>query len=248
MLNFDFTGKVVVVTGGSRGIGKGIAQAFAEAGAKVALTFQSNDEAAEKTLAQLPGAGHKMYKFNAAIQTEVEEAIPRIHSEMGGLHILVNNAGVTRDKLLLMMKAEDWDQVIATNLRSVFLCTKMAVKLMLKTREGSIINITSVVGQMGQGGQSNYAASKAGIIAFTKSVAQEVASRQIRLNCIAPGFIQTDMTDSLTEEQKKAFMDAIPLKSMGLATDVAYGCLYLASPFARYVTGHTLNINGGLYM
>jgi 3-oxoacyl-[acyl-carrier protein] reductase len=245
---FNFSGKVVVVTGGSRGIGRGIAQAFAKAGAKVAFTFQSNEDAAQKTLAELVGSGHKMYRFDVSDTAAVEENFAKINTEMGGLHVLVNNAGITRDQILLRLKAEDWDAVLNTNLKSVYLCTKIAVKFMLKAREGSIINISSVIGETGQGGQANYAASKAGIIAFTKSVAQEVASRQIRLNCIAPGFIQSDMTDSLTEEQRKGILTRVPLGSMGDAADVANACLFLASPHARYITGHTLDVNGGLYM
>jgi 3-oxoacyl-[acyl-carrier protein] reductase len=169
---FNFSGKVVVVTGGSRGIGRGIAQAFAKAGAKVAFTFQSNEDAAQKTLAELVGSGHKMYRFDVSDTAAVEENFAKINTEMGGLHVLVNNAGITRDQILLRLKAEDWDAVLNTNLKSVYLCTKIAVKFMLKAREGSIINISSVIGETGQGGQANYAASKAGIIAFTKSVAQ----------------------------------------------------------------------------
>jgi 3-oxoacyl-[acyl-carrier protein] reductase len=247
-MNLDFTGKIVVITGASRGIGKGIAKGFAEHGAKVAITFQSNEAAAQATLAELKGSGHKMYKFDVSNPSSVEEVFPKIHSEMGGMHVLVNNAGITKDQLLLRLKPEDWDQVLATNLRSVFLCTKAAVKLMLKAREGSVINITSVIGEKGNPGQSSYAASKAGIIAFSKSVALEVASRQIRVNCIAPGFIQSDMTDSLTEDQRKGILDAVPLGSMGEPGDVAGSCLFLASNYARYITGHTLDVNGGLYM
>jgi 3-oxoacyl-[acyl-carrier protein] reductase len=247
-MNFDFSNKVVVVTGASRGIGKGIARGFAVNGAKVALTYQSNEQAANKALSEMPGEGHKLFRFDVADTTQVDASFKKIQEEMGGLHVLVNNAGITRDQLLLRMKSEDWDQVIHTNLKSVYACTKTAVKIMLKAKEGSIINITSVIGQMGNAGQSNYAASKAGIIAFTKSIAQEVASRQIRLNCIAPGFIQSDMTNSLTDDQKTKIMDMIPLGFMGEAHDIAEACLFLASPFARYITGHTLNVDGGMNM
>ncbi len=247
-MNFDFSNKVVVVTGASRGIGAGIAKGFADHGAKVAITFNSSNDAAQSTLNSLKGSGHKSFKFDVSKPDQVESAMGRIHEEMGGLEVLINNAGITKDQLILRMKPEDWDQVLETNLRSVFACTKSAVKVMLKARQGSVINITSVIGQTGNGGQSNYAASKAGIIGFTKSIAQEVASRQIRLNCIAPGFIQSDMTDSLTEPQKKAILEKVPLGSMGEAQDVANACLFLASPFARYITGQTLNVNGGLYM
>jgi 3-oxoacyl-[acyl-carrier protein] reductase len=247
-MDLKLEGKVVLVTGGSRGIGRGIAKLFSEAGAKVALTYQSNETAAQETLKDLKGSGHKIYKLNIADSTDVEDVMGKITTEMGGLNVLVNNAGITKDQLLLRLKAEDWDQVLETNLRGVFLTTKLAVKTMLKAREGSIINITSVIGQTGNPGQSSYAASKAGIIAFTKSIALEVASRQIRLNCIAPGFIRSDMTDSLTDEQKKVILDRVPLGSMGEAWDVAAACLFLASPLARYITGQTLNVNGGLYM
>jgi 3-oxoacyl-[acyl-carrier protein] reductase len=247
-VELNLQGKIVLVTGGSRGIGRGIVKAFSDAGAKVAFTFQSNETAAQETLKMLSGSGHKIYKMDSSQSTQVEETITQVHSEMGGLHVLVNNAGIAKDQLLLRMKVEDWDQVLETNLRGVFLATKTAVKLMLKAREGSIINITSVIGQTGNPGQSNYAASKAGIIAFTKSVALEVASRQIRLNCVAPGFIQSDMTDSLTDAQKQGILTKVPLGSMGEPKDIAAACLFLASPLSRYITGHTLNVDGGLYM
>ncbi|MBK9293973.1 MAG: 3-oxoacyl-[acyl-carrier-protein] reductase [Oligoflexia bacterium] len=247
-MNFNFADKVVVVTGASRGIGKAIAQNFSKTGAKLAVIYNSNEEAAEKSLKELSGSGHKKYKINVADSKAVEESFERIKSEMGGFHFLINNAGVTQDQILLRMKEEDWDKVIQTNLKSVFNCTKMAVKFMLKERTGSIVNITSVIGQTGNAGQSNYAASKAGIIGFTKSIAVEVASRNIRLNCIAPGFIKSDMTDSLTEEQKNKIIQKVPLGSIGEPDDVAAACLFLCSDFSRYITGQTLNVNGGLYM
>lgn len=248
-MELDFKNKVVMVTGGSRGIGRGIVKLFSEAGARVAFTYQSNEEAAQRTLKELKGSGHATYKLNSADGDEIEKVMGQVTADMGGLNVLINNAGITKDQLLLRLKIDDWDQVLETNLRGVFLTTKAAVKGMLKAKtEGSIINITSVIGQTGNPGQSSYAASKAGIIAFTKSVALEVASRQIRLNCIAPGFIQSDMTNSLTDEQKKGILDRVPLGSMGEAWDVAAACLFLASPLARYITGQTLNVNGGLYM
>lgn len=248
MSNLNFEGKVVLVTGGSRGIGRGIAKLFSEAGAKVALTYAHNESAAQQALTELKGSGHKSYKMSSEDPDSIETTITAVNQDMGGLHVLINNAGITKDQLLLRMKTDDWDQVLTTNLRGVFLSTKAAVKLMLKAREGSIINITSVIGQTGNAGQSSYAASKAGIIAFTKSIALEVASRQIRLNCIAPGFIKSDMTDSLTDEQKRGILERVPLGSMGESVDVANACLFLASPLARYITGQTLNVNGGLYM
>jgi 3-oxoacyl-[acyl-carrier protein] reductase len=247
-MKFDFSNKVVVVTGGSRGIGKSIVKTFAQAGAKVALIYHSNDDAAQTTLTELSGSGHKKYKFNVADTKAVETGFEQIKTEMGGFHFLINNAGVTQDQILLRMKEDDWDKVIQTNLKSVFNCTKIAVKYMLKERAGSIVNITSIIGQIGAGGQSNYAASKAGIIGFTKSIALEVASRKIRLNCIAPGFIKSDMTDALTEDQKSKIINNIPLEQIGEPEDVAAACLFLCSEFSRYITGQTLNVNGGLYM
>jgi 3-oxoacyl-[acyl-carrier protein] reductase len=245
---FDFSNKVVVITGASRGIGRAIAQAFALAKARVALTYQACDTAAHEALKSLYGEGHKLFKFDASEPETSEKSLIDISQQMGGLHVLINNAGITRDQLLLRLKPSDWDAVVQTNLRSVYGCTKAAVKIMLKNREGSIVNITSVIGQTGNAGQSNYAASKAGIIAFTKSVAKEVASRQIRLNCVAPGFIRSDMTETLSEAQKASIMAQVPLGSVGEPSDVAACCLFLASPLARYITGHTLNVNGGLYM
>lgn len=237
------------MTGASRGIGKGIAQGFAQKGARVAMTYQTSDETAQKALSEMPFKDlHKLYKFDVSDYGAAEENLTKISSEMGGLHVLVNNAGITRDQLLLRLKPEDWDAVIQTNLRSVYNMSKVALKLMLKAKEGNIINITSVIGQTGNAGQSNYAASKAGIIGFTKSIAAEVASRQIRINCIAPGFIRSDMTDSLTEDQKKTIMDKIPMGFIGESNDVAECCLFLASPMSRYITGQTLNVNGGLHM
>jgi len=254
--SFDFKNRVVVVTGSSRGIGKGIAAAFARAGAQVAVTYHSSDAAANAVIEELRGlskeAGvepkHKAYKFDVADSNAVEQAFDLIKSDLGVPYTVVCNAGVTRDGLLLRMKPEDWDQVMATNLRSAFACTKAAMKMMLKAREGSFIYISSVIGEMGNGGQSNYAASKAGLIGFAKSVAQEVASRGIRANCIAPGFIESDMTHALNDEQKTAILAKVPLSKIGSVEDVAHACLYLASDFARYVTGHTLDVNGGLYM
>lgn len=247
-MNFDFSKKIVVVTGASRGIGKAIAHHFAQAGAHVALIYNTNDAAAEKALSELPGKEHKKYKLNVADHKAVETAFEQIKAEMGGFHFLINNAGVTADQIILRLKEEDWDKVIQTNLKSVFNCTKIAVKFMLKERTGSIVNITSVIGQTGNAGQSNYAASKAGIIGFTKSIALEVASRNIRLNCIAPGFIKSDMTDSLTDDQKSKIIENVPLGTIGEPDDIAAACLFLCSDFSRYITGQTLNVNGGLYM
>lgn len=254
---FDFSGKVIVVTGSSRGIGRGIAQAFARTGATVAVTYNSSDKAAQEVVKELCAlsseAGikepkHKAYKFDVSSTSDVEAAFDLIKTDLGVPYCVVNNAGITKDNIILRLKDEDWDQVIATNLRSAYACTKTAIKMMLKERQGSIINISSVIGEMGNAGQSNYAASKAGLIGFTKSIAQEVASRSIRVNCVAPGFIESDMTHALNEQQKAAILAKVPLSRIGAVEDVANACLFLASDYARYVTGHTLDVNGGLLM
>ncbi|MCC6276669.1 MAG: 3-oxoacyl-[acyl-carrier-protein] reductase [Oligoflexia bacterium] len=247
-MNLDFKNKNVLVTGASRGIGSSIAFAFAQAGARIALNYASSDERAQEVLKTLPGSGHGLYKFDVAQADQVEGGIEKILKDFGSLQVVVNNAGITRDQILLRMKEDDWDQVMQTNLKSVFLVTRLAVKSMLKARHGSIINVSSIIGQTGQAGQSNYAAAKAGIIAFTKSIALEVASRSIRINCIAPGFIETDMTKSLSEDVRKGILDRVPMGSMGKPEDIAGGCLFLASPLASYITGHTLDVNGGLLM
>jgi 3-oxoacyl-[acyl-carrier protein] reductase len=247
---------VVVVTGASRGIGKGIAAAFAKAGASVAITYNASDAAAAAVIDELNGYSrslglepkHRSYKFDVSNGEAVDRAFDQIKTEMGVPYTVVCNAGITRDGLLLRMKTEDWDQVMATNVRSAFACTKTAMKMMLKAREGSFIYISSVIGETGNPGQANYAASKAALIAFAKSVAQEVASRGIRANCIAPGFIESDMTHALNDEQKAAILTKVPLSRIGSVDDIASACLFLASDFARYVTGHTLDVNGGLYM
>jgi len=240
--------KNILVTGSSRGIGAAIARRLAHEGAKVAITYSSNPESAERIYKDLPGSGHLLVKLNIADEASVTAAFEEISKGWGKLDGLVNNAGITRDTLLLRMKTEDFQAVVDTNLKGTFLCTRAAVKMMLKARAGSIVNITSVVGEMGQSGQSNYAASKAGVEGFTKSIAQEVASRSIRVNCVAPGFIVTDMTDALTDEQKKAILDKVPLNSLGDTSDVAAATAFLLSSEAKYITGHTLSVNGGLYM
>jgi 3-oxoacyl-[acyl-carrier protein] reductase len=248
----EFEGKTALITGGSRGIGRSIALAFAKAGARTAIVYSSSDAAAEETLAEIkklnPNVPHGLYKVNVASTSLVEDLMARIKEELGGPHYVINNAGVTKDQLLLRMKEEDWDQVLNTNLKSVFNCTKAAMKIMLRERSGSIVNITSVIGQTGQAGQSNYAASKAGIIGFTKSAALEVASRNIRINSIAPGFIRSDMTEALTAEQKQKILAQVPMGQMGEPEDIAQACLFLCSNNARYITGHTLNVNGGIFM
>lgn len=241
-------GKTVLVTGSSRGIGSGIAMRLAEEGARVAVTYASNPEGAVRLLATLPGSGHIKIHLQVENEASVIAAFDEINKTFGRLDGLVNNAGITRDQLLLRMKAEDFQTVIETNLKGTFLCTRAAVKLMIKARAGSIVNITSVIGEMGNAGQSNYAASKAGIEGFSKSIAQEVGSRGVRVNCVAPGFIVTDMTGVLTETQKVAILAKVPLGTLGDVADVAAATAFLISSESKYITGHTLSVNGGLYM
>lgn len=243
-----FAGKSILVTGSSRGIGAGIALRLAQAGARVAITYSSNPASAEKVLAGLPGSGHICLQLHVGDEASVLAAFEQISKEFGQLDGVVNNAGITRDQLLMRMKAEDFQSVIDTNLKGTFLCTRAAVKMMLKARSGSIVNITSVIGEMGNPGQSNYAASKAGVEAFSKSVAQEIGSRNIRVNCIAPGFIVTDMTDALNEQQKAGILAKVPLNTLGDVDDVANATMFLLSQDSKYITGHTLSVNGGLYM
>jgi 3-oxoacyl-[acyl-carrier protein] reductase len=240
--------KNILVTGGSRGIGAGIVARLAADGARVALTYTSRPEAADQVLAKLAGTGHFKIEMNIASEESIEQGFKTVIEKFGQMHGLVNNAGVTRDQLLLRMKADDFDQVMQTNLRGSFLCTRYAVKAMLKARQGSIVNITSVIGHSGNAGQANYAASKAALDAFTKSVAQEVGSRQIRLNCVAPGFISTEMTDVLPEAQKSAILAKIPLEKFGTTEDVAAAVSFLLSDDSTYITGQTIHVNGGMYM
>jgi 3-oxoacyl-[acyl-carrier protein] reductase len=243
-----FHGQTVLVTGSSRGIGAGIAKALAAEGAKVAVTYSSNSGQAEAVLASLAGSGHLLMQLNVADEASVAAAFEMIIAKWGKLDGLVNNAGITRDTLLLRMKAEDFQAVIDTNLKGTFLCTKLAVKMMMKARSGSIVNITSVIGEMGNPGQANYAASKAGTEAFAKSVAKEVGSRGIRVNCVAPGFIVTDMTTAMTDTAKTAILANVPLEKLGDVDDVAHATAFLLSQDAKYITGQTLSVNGGMYM
>lgn len=241
-------GKTAIITGASRGIGKGIAQVFAKHGANVAFTYSSSAEAAtalEKELATM-GVRAKGYKSNAASYNEAHELVEDVVKEFGAIDILVNNAGITKDNLLMRISEEDFDKVIEVNLKSVFNMTKAVQRTMLKQRNGSIINMSSVVGVKGNAGQTNYAASKAGIIGFTKSVALELGSRNIRCNAIAPGFIETEMTGALDEKTVQAWRDAIPLKRGGSPEDVANVCVFLASDMSAYVTGQVLNVDGGM--
>jgi 3-oxoacyl-[acyl-carrier protein] reductase len=247
MIRLD--GRVAIVTGASQGIGRDCALALAEHGADVALLARTREklEAVAEELRQL-GRRALALPTDVTEADQVNTAIARVLSEWGRIDILVNNAGQTRDALLLRMKREDWDLVLRTNLTSVFLCCQAVLPTMLRARYGRIINITSVMGQMGNVGVSNYAASKAGIIGFTKALAREVASRNITVNAVAPGFIDTAMTRALSDEVRRQMLALIPLQRMGTGADVAAGVLFLASEEAGYITGHVLNINGGLYM
>ena len=241
-------GKVTLVTGASRGIGRGIATKFASEGADVAFTYVSSDEKARELEKELQAFGirAKGYKSNAGSYTEAEKLINDITDEFGKIDVVVNNAGITRDGLLMRMSEENWDDVMNTNLKSVFNITKAAQRPMLKQRSGSIINMGSVVGKEGNAGQSNYAASKAGIIGFSKSIAQELGSRNIRCNVIAPGFIETEMTAALDEEIVKGWVKDIPLGRPGQTEDVANAAVYLGSDLSSYVSGQVLNVCGGM--
>lgn len=243
--------KVALITGASRGIGRGIAEKFAQQGCNIAFSFASSVDKArafEAELAEKYGVKVKGYQSNAAIYNEAEELVNNVMADFGQIDVLINNAGITRDTLLMRMTEEQWDDVINTNLKSVFNLTKAALKPFLKQRNGSIINMTSVVGIMGNAGQANYAASKAGMIGFTKSIAKELGGRNVRCNAVAPGFIETEMTGALDPEIVKGWADAIPLKRGGTTEDVANTCLFLASDMSTYVTGQTINVDGGMLM
>lgn len=244
----SLTGKNIFVTGGSRGIGAGIARLAAKAGAHVAISYASRPADAEAVLSSLEGDGHFSVPMNVAESESVQQGFEKVFQRFERLDGLVNNAGITRDQLLIRMKDEDFDAVIQTNLRGTYLCTKAALKPMLKARSGSIVNVSSVIGQMGNAGQANYAASKAGIEGFTRAIALEVASRGIRVNCVAPGFIVTEMTDALDDKQKEAIKNRIPLARLGTVEDVAGATAYLLSDLGTYVTGQVLQVNGGMYM
>ena len=244
-----FKDKVVLLTGASRGIGAGIALELGKQGAilygtatsekgasSITQTFKSND---------INGQG---LVLNVNNNISIQNTIDHINEESGGINILVNNAGITKDTLLMRMKDDDWDDVINTNLKSVYKLSQLVIKTMMKERYGRIINISSVVGHMGNAGQTNYAATKAGIIGFTKSLAQEVGSRGITVNCVAPGFIDTDMTKELSEDQREALLAHIPLSKLGQPVDIAHAVAFLASERASYITGETIHVNGGMLM
>lgn len=241
-------GKTAIITGASRGIGKGIAQVFAEHGANVAFTYSSSEAAANELEIALNALGVKAkgYKSNAADFEQSATLAKEVLEEFGSIDILVNNAGITKDNLLMRMAEEDFDKVIEVNLKSIFNMTKAVQRTMLKQRKGSIINMSSVVGVKGNAGQSNYAASKAGMIGFSKSMALELGSRNIRTNVIAPGFIETEMTAKLDEDTVNSWRSAIPLKRGGSPEDIANACVFLASDMSNYITGQVLNVDGGM--
>lgn len=241
-------GKKVVITGASRGIGKGIAQIFADHGADVAFTYSSSEKPAMELEKELLGKGikAKAYKSDAANFEQAQNLVSQVLGDFDGIDVLINNAGITKDNLLMRMSESDFDDVISINLKSVFNMTKAVQRTLLKQRSGSIINMSSIVGLKGNAGQTNYAASKAGMIGFTKSVALELGSRNIRCNAIAPGFIETEMTDKLDQKTVQAWRDGIPLKRGGTTEDIANACLFFASDLSVYVTGQVLNVDGGM--
>ena len=241
-------GKTAIITGGSRGIGKGIAEVFAAQGANVAFTYSSSVASAQELEKHLETLGVKAkgYQSNAANFDEAQKLVDDVLADFGSVDILINNAGITKDNLLMRMSEADFDKVIDVNLKSVFNMTKAIQKTFLKQRSGSIINMSSVVGVKGNAGQANYAASKAGVIGFTKSVALELGSRNIRCNAIAPGFIETEMTANLNEDTVAGWRQSIPLKRGGTTEDVANACLFFASDMSAYVTGQVMNVDGGM--
>ncbi|WP_371371303.1 3-oxoacyl-[acyl-carrier-protein] reductase [Sporomusa aerivorans] len=243
-------GQVAIVTGASRGIGRAVAIALAKVGAKVVVNYAGNAQAAEEVRQAIVDNGGQAITVKADIASAeaVDALVKQTIEAFGKIDILVNNAGITRDALLMRMKDEDWDAVMNTNLKGIYYCTKAVSKIMMKQRSGKIINMTSVVGIMGNAGQANYAAAKAGVIGFTKSMARELASRGITVNAIAPGFIATDMTHGLSEQVKADLAAKIPLNRLGAAEDVAAAVVFLAADSANYITGQTLNVDGGMVM
>jgi len=241
-------GKTAIITGASRGIGRGIAEVFAKHGANIAFTYSSSVAPAQELEKELNAMGIKAkgYQSDAADFAQAESFVEAVLADFGAIDVVINNAGITRDNLLLRMSEEDFDKVIQVNLKSVFNMTKAVQKTLLKQRSGSIVNISSVVGVKGNAGQANYAASKAGAIGFTKSIALELGSRNIRCNAIAPGFIETEMTAKLSPEVVQGWRDDVPLRRGGTAEDVANACLFFASDLSAYVTGQVLNVDGGM--
>jgi 3-oxoacyl-[acyl-carrier protein] reductase len=246
----NLEGRVALVTGGGRGIGRAIVVALAEAGAAVGFTYKSSGAAAEELLASLRTSGCKAaaYQSDAASHADAARVVEAVIKEFGRLDVLVNNAGITKDGLLMRMSEEDWDRVMANNLKSVYNFTKAACRQMMGQKAGKMINITSVVGISGNAGQANYAASKAGIIGFTKSIAKELGSRNIQVNAVAPGFVDTDMTSTLSPDQKKSLNDLIPLKRTAKPEEIAGVVRFLASAEADYITGQVIAVDGGMTM
>ncbi len=246
-MQINLQGEIALVTGASRGIGAAIADTLARAGAKVigTATSESGAAAISERMAALGGVGRVL---DVGSSTSVDALVDAVSKEFGAISILVNNAGITRDGLLMRMKDEDWDAILNTNLSSIYRTSKATMRGMMKARKGRIISIASVIGVMGNAGQANYAAAKAGIIGFSKSLAKEIGSRGITVNVVAPGFIETDMTNALPEDHKKAMMDSIALGRFGAPEDIANAVLFLASPLAAYITGETLHVNGGMHM
>jgi len=243
-------GKVALVTGGGRGIGRQVCLRLAAMGAVVGINYVSNAGAAEQTLSEILQAGGNAFlaPFDVSDSAAVQEAVKEITASREAIDILVNNAGITRDGLMARMKDDDWDLVLNTNLKSAFICSKAAMKGMMKKRWGRIINMTSVIGFLGNAGQANYAAAKAGMVGLTKSMARELASRNVTVNCVAPGYIVTDMTRELAVDVQEAIKAQVPLGTLGQPEDVAAAVAFLASPESGYVTGQTLHVNGGMYM
>lgn len=241
-------GKVALITGGTRGIGKGIVEMFVAQGAQVAFTYAGSKEKAQALVEEFQNAAIiKAYQSDASDYQAAQELVEQVLIDFGKIDILINNAGITKDNLMLRMSKEDWDQIIKVNLDSVFNLCKAVIKPMMKARQGSIINMTSVVGIKGNAGQANYAASKAGVIGFTKSLALELGSRNIRCNAIAPGFIETEMTAALDEKTVQGWREAIPLKRGGNPSDVAQACVFLGSEMSSYITGQVLSVDGGMH-
>jgi 3-oxoacyl-[acyl-carrier protein] reductase len=250
VIQLKLLNKKAIVTGGTRGIGYGIVKELAANGCSVIFTYQSSEETAKKIEQELTSESVKVFGFKADASsfTAAEETVKFALEKLGGLDILVNNAGITKDGLLLRMNEQDFDKVINANLKSVFNYTKAILKTFLGQRFGKIVNISSVVGIIGNAGQANYVASKAGVIGLTKSNAKELASRNVNVNCVAPGFIETDMTDKLNDQQKEAILANVPIKRLGKAEDVAKAVLFLCSSDADYITGQTLTVDGGMVM
>jgi len=245
----ELTGKVALVTGGAQGIGKAIALLLASHGADVAV-WDINLEKAQETASEIQGLGTRSLamKVNVADYREVEQMVEAIVGQWGRIDILINNAGITRDRLILRMTEEDWDAVLNVNLKGTFNCTKAAIRYMSKQKSGKIVSIASVTGEMGNPGQANYGASKAGVIGFTKTIAREFAARGINVNAVAPGYIQTAMTDAVPEKAKEMLKQMIPMERLGQPEDVAQAVLFLVSERSSYITGQVLNVNGGIYM